>query len=222
MRTRVLEMHTISPNLRTSYQLRFDLSRHGSDNRLDVRDSPLTSRNLSFARGIVMRQLLAIAVSSTLVLQVAALAAAPRPGGARTGSVQAPASTRTIQGTVQSAVGQTLPNHRVQVRDLRTGKVAATGTSNAGGAFSFAGLPPAAYAVEVVRATGEIVGCNAAMPAAANGNVNVTVSEAAVQTSAGAANRITTTKPVVTRAAVAAGIASMAAPAGRDIASPSR
>jgi Carboxypeptidase regulatory-like domain len=164
-----------------------------------------------------MRHLLAIAGSSTLVLQVALLGAAPGAGPVRAGAVQAPAAAAIITGTVQSASGQTLESYRVQVRDLQTGRVAATGASGPDGAFSFAGLPRGGYVVEAGPATGGIA---AAMPAAANGIVKLTVSAAAAPGLA--AVTTTTTAEVVARAAAAAGIAGVVASAERVRASPTR
>ena len=78
-----------------------------------------------------MRRFVALALSSTLVLQVAPLMAAPAAPGARAGRAQAPVATGALNGTAHSASGQTLSNYTVQLRNLQTGQVAGTSTSNA-------------------------------------------------------------------------------------------
>ena len=169
-----------------------------------------------------MHRLLAIALSSTLVLQVAPLMAAPGASAVRAAGIQAPAATGIINGTARSAAGQTLPNCRVQVRDLQTGKLAGTGTSNAEGAFSFAGLPPASYVVEVVRQTGEIVGSNAAMPVVAGGTIKMAVSATAAGDGGRGVRRHQHDGGGGDEGGSRGRYCGMAAPAGRDHASPSR
>ena len=170
-----------------------------------------------------MHGLLAIALSSTLVLQAAPLLAAPGASAARAAGIRTPAATGIINATARSADGQALANCRVQVRDLQTGKLAGTGTSNAEGAFSFAGLTPGSYVVEVVRQTGDIAGSHAAMPLVPGGTIKTQVSVTAAAATAGAASAgINKTAAVVKAAAIAAGIPAVATPAGRPNASPSR
>jgi hypothetical protein len=170
-----------------------------------------------------MHGVLAIALSSTLVLQAAPLLAAPAASAARAAGSQTPAATGTIDATARSAAGQALAHSRVQVRDLQTGKLAATGTSDAEGAFSFAGLPPGSYVVEVVGQTGEIAGSHAAMPLVPGGTIKTQVSVTTAAATAGAASAgINTTAGMVKGAAIAAGIAITAVPEGRPNPSPSR
>lgn len=169
-----------------------------------------------------MHGVLAIALSSTLVFQAAPLLAAPG-AAVRAAGMRAPAATGIIKVTARSAAGQALANSRVQVRNLHTGKVARTGTSNAEGAFSFSGLTPGSYVVEVVGQTGEVAGSHAAMPLAPGGTIKTEVSVMAAAATAGTASAgINTTAAVVRGAAMAAGVAGVAAPAGRPNASPSR
>ena len=173
-----------------------------------------------------MRRFVAIALSSTLVFQVAPLLAAP----AAPARAQAPAATGAIQGTAQSATGQLLPNYTVQLRNLQTGQLAGTTTSNAAGGFSFAGLNPANYMVEIINQSGAIVGSSAAIGVTSGATTTVAVSAAAGAVAgtaaagaaaAGAAAGGISTAVIVTTVAVAAGITGVVV-ATRPNASPSR
>jgi len=177
------------------------------------------SCNLSSSKGITMRRFVAIGLSSTLMLQAVPLMAAPVMSGAR-GGVQTAVATGAINGTAQSSAGQTLPNYTVQVRNLKTGQLAGTTTSNAAGSFSFAGLSPADYVVEVVNEAGGIVGSSSAIVVAAGATVTVTVSAAAAAIAPEAAGGISRAL-VVTTIAAAAGIAGVVVVA-RNNASSSR
>jgi hypothetical protein len=162
-----------------------------------------------------MRRFLAIALSSTLMVQAVPLMAAPARGGRGARA----AATGGITGTAQSAAGATLPNCTIQVRNLQTGTLAATATSDAAGSFSFTGLPPAKYVVEV-RDAGSIVGSHAARPVVAGGTVDMTLS-ATVDKTTSRDTSTGSTATAVTSAAAAAGIPALAE-ADRPVASPSR
>ena len=156
-----------------------------------------------------MHRFVALALSSSIMLQVSPLAA------------QVPAGTGAITGTAQSAAGQTLPNYTVQVRNLQTGQLAGSTTSNAAGSFSFAGLNPGNYIVEVVNELGAIVGSSAPIGVAAGATIAVTVSAtaAAAIAAAGGAGIGLSTALIVTTIAAAAGVAGVVV-AARDPASP--
>jgi hypothetical protein len=184
-----------------------------------------------------MRRVIAIALSSALVLQAAPLLAASAAGAA---AGQEQAVTGVLNGTAQTSTGQTLSNYAVQARNLQTGQIAGTSTSNAAGGFSFGGLNPGNYVVELVNSSGTVVGSSASIavaagvvPAAAAATVTVTLAAteaiagvagaAAAGTAAagaGAAAGISTAL-VVTAVAVAAGVAGVVVVAAND-ASPSR
>jgi len=157
-----------------------------------------------------MRRLVAIALSSTLALQAAPLMAAAL--GAR--AAQAPA-TGAINGTAQSSTGQLLRNYTVQLRNLERGQIAGSTTSNAAGGFSFAGLSPANYMIEVVNSSGAIVGSSASIGVTAGSTTTVAVSAAAgavagttaAAAGTGAAAGGMSTAAIVTTVAAAAGIA---------------
>jgi hypothetical protein len=99
------------------------------------------------------------ACSVALVLSMAVLGApmsAAAAGPLRPGQ-NPPSQTGNLQGVAKSAQQQNLPGVKVQVR-APNGSLAATGTTNGAGEFSFAGLNPATYTVEIMNAAGEIVG----------------------------------------------------------------
>jgi hypothetical protein len=172
-----------------------------------------------------MRRFVAIALSSALVLQAAPLVAAT---AARAGA-QAPVATGAVNGTAQSSSGQLLQNYTVQLRNLQTGQLAATTNSNAAGSFSFAGLNPGNYIIEVVNQSGAIVGSSSSIAVTSGATVTVAVSTTALAAAgaaagaagAGAAIGGISTALVVTTVAVAAGIAGVVV-ATRPNASPSR
>jgi hypothetical protein len=170
-----------------------------------------------------MRRIVAIALSSSLLLQVAPLMAAPALHGTRTGGVQ-DVETGAIKGVAQNSAGHTLPNYTVQLRNLQTGQLSGVTTSNAAGSFSFAGLSPASYVVEVVNQAGVIVGSSAAIPVAAGATASVAVSTTAAAIAGAAAGGTAggiSTAVVVTTVAVAAGVVGVVAVV-RHKASPSQ
>ena len=164
-----------------------------------------------------MRLIIAAVLSASLT--TAPLVAAGRPGAVRA----AGQATGALAGTAQSAQGQTLANFIVRVRNLTNGNIAGSTTSSAAGQFSFAGLAPGNYMIEVVNAAGQVVGASASVAVAAGATVSVTVTASAVATlgalgtgagvtaaaagSVGAASAGVSTALVVTTAAAAAGIA---------------
>jgi hypothetical protein len=91
--------------------------------------------------------------------------------------------TGTLEGVAQGADKAPLPNYTVRVRNVQTGQLAGSTTTNAAGEFSFSSLAPSSYVVEVVDAAGKIVGLSPTLTVAAGtvGTVTVTVSVAAAQ-----------------------------------------
>ena len=73
------------------------------------------------------------------------------------------AATGALSGTASSSNGKAIPNAVVQVRNLASGQLTGTTTCTALGHFSFIGLTPGNYAVEVLNASGQIVGTSAAV-----------------------------------------------------------
>jgi hypothetical protein len=180
-----------------------------------------------------MHRVVAFTVAAAMSLNMSPLlAAGPAPGA---GQAQAAAA---LNGTAQTAQGQSLANYTVQLRNLQTGQLAGSTTSNAAGSFSFSGLTPGNYVVEVVNPAGTIVGTSAATSVAAGATVTVGVTAAATAGAAGAAaagaggaaaagaaaggSFFASTIGVVTLAAVGAGVAGITVAANQSSASPSR
>jgi len=153
---------------------------------------------------------------------------------AAAGAPRAQAQPASLSGTASSSAGQTLANVTVQLRDVVTGQLAGTTTSTATGAFSFGGLQAGTYTVEVVGATGQIVGSSAAISVTAGATVTgVAVSATAAAVAAGAAAGAAvaggsaaaggiSTAVIVTTVAAAAGVAGAVAVATNGNASPSK
>ena len=123
-----------------------------------------------------MRQLIAIALVSTLSLSTLPISA-----------MAAGAQTASIAGIAQSAAGQIVANATVRLRNLGTGPLAGTTTSSTTGSFGFTGLAAGNYSVEVVNAAGQIVATSTAIPVAAGATITgVTVTAPAVAAAAAA------------------------------------
>ena len=145
-------------------------------------------------------------------------------------AAQAPASG-SLSGTASISTGRVAANTVVQLRNLSTGQLAGTTTTNAAGQFSFNGLNPGDYAVEVLYASGQIVGTSALVvlgPGAAVTGVSVTASAAvaATDSNAAATAAATTSGSRVGRVAIIGAAAAAAGVAGaawtRSTASPSQ
>jgi len=110
--------------------------------------------------------------------------------GMRVGlSAAAPArrpATGGIQVVARNAQQQNLPGARVQVR-ASNGQLAASGTTNSAGSFSFAGLNPGTYTIEVLDAAGNIVGASTAVVVITGSTAHLTVTAAAAGAIAAAA-----------------------------------
>lgn len=155
-----------------------------------------------------MRRLLAVVVACTL-------SAAPLLGAAQ--------ATASVAGNARTNAGQPMANSTVQLRNLMTGQLVGTTTSSSAGAFTFAGLPAGRYAVEVLNATGQIVGTSAALDVAAGAAISGVgvaagaAGAAAAGTGAGlSAGWIAT----ITAAAIGAGVGIYAGASGDGTQSP--
>jgi hypothetical protein len=96
--------------------------------------------------------------------------------------------TGSVGGTATNSNGVVLSGTRVQLRNVDTGQLAGNTTSGANGGFSFTGLNAGNYVVEIVDATGRVIGVSASMPLAAGGAISgVTVAASAAGALAGAA-----------------------------------
>jgi len=77
--------------------------------------------------------------------------------------------TGKISGTARDAQGQALPNAKLQLRNVDTGQIVATGRSKPDGGYEFAGLAPGNYVVEIVDDSGRVLGLSVATALAAGG-----------------------------------------------------
>lgn len=140
--------------------------------------------------------------------------------------VAAKNQTGTLTGNAKDAEGRNLSNYTVRVRDVATGQLAGSTTSGATGQFSFTGLTPGIYVVEVVNHAGEIIGTSSAVSVAAGATVAVTVGATAAAAAAAAANGgkafLASTAGIITVAAVGAGVVGVVVATNKDNASPSR
>jgi hypothetical protein len=88
---------------------------------------------------------------------------------------QAPSSTATLRGAALRNDLGPMANATVQVRSLETGQIVASTPSGGSGEFSFTGLTPGNYLVELVDASGGIVGTTAPLSLAAGASAVVPV-----------------------------------------------
>ena len=82
----------------------------------------------------------------------------------------------SLSGVAEGADKVALPNYTVRVRNASSGLVAASTTSTQTGTFEFTGLLPGSYVVEIVDASGKIVGLSSSVAVGAGAAVSVTVS----------------------------------------------
>ena len=114
----------------------------------------------------------------------------------------------TVSGTAISSANEPLANTHVRLRSVQTGKVTATTVTDAAGRFSLARLDPDTYVIELLNATGQIIGTSTIIfvtSGAAITGVSVTSSFAAAP--AARAVRFPTTLAIVTAAAGSAAVA---------------
>ncbi len=170
-----------------------------------------------------MRRMISLVLSAALVLQAAPLFAATR---AVRGAGQ---GTATINGTALNTQNAALSGIKVQLRNVDTGQLAGSTTSASNGAYGFTGLNAGNYVVEIVDATGKIIGTSAAMSVAAGQAIaGVTVAASAAGALAGAAAAgglgafFTTTGGILVLAGVGAGITGAIVAVNKNNASPSR
>jgi hypothetical protein len=121
-----------------------------------------------------MHRVLSIVVATTLA------AAGPSAG------LQAAApQSIALKGTSYTATMQPLPHATVQIRDPKNGNRIDSTVSDAAGTYSFEGLQPGTYIIEIVNAAGGVVGMSA--PFVLGGAPLVTVSVVSVGSGAAVA-----------------------------------
>lgn len=124
--------------------------------------------------------------SAVTVVLTCALASSPIFAA---GAAQPPAAA-SLSGTTKASDGHAMARTTVRLRDVATGRLSGTTSTDAAGTFSFTGVAPGKYAVEIVNAAGQLVGTSAQIVVTAGAAVTgvvVTVSAAAASTPAAAA-----------------------------------
>jgi hypothetical protein len=143
-------------------------------------------------------------------------------------SAAARQQTGGVKGVAADAAKKPLPNHTIQLREAKTGKLVGTTTTNAAGEYVFSGISPGEYIIEIVDAQGNILG-TATVTVSSDRVAVVAVTATALGAAAvaagaaagGLAGLLTGTSLLVSAAATAAGI-TIAVIAAREEASPSR
>jgi hypothetical protein len=116
-----------------------------------------------------------ILVVMAIVLLVAASAVAAQDLG-------------SIAGTATDANKVVMNGVKVQLRNVDTGQLAGTTQSGADGAFSFTGLNPGNFVIEIVDEAGNVIGVSSSMAVTAGGVISgITVAASAAGALAGAA-----------------------------------
>lgn len=171
-----------------------------------------------------MRRIAALAAAFSMVLLSAPLYAAPI-GGTRA-ALRAQTQTGGINGTATGSQGQTLASYTIRVRNADTGQLAGSTTTGATGQFTFTGLDPANYVVEIVDQAGHIIGTSSMLSVAAGQTVSMTVGASmtagAAAIAGGATGFWTSTAGILTIAAVGAGVTGIVVAVNKSNASPSR
>lgn len=133
----------------------------------------------------------------------------------------------TLTGTAYRTNLQPLSGVEVQVRSLRTGSLVGSTTSTANGEFYFKDIQPGSYVVEIVNASGRLLGMSPPLTLGSASTVKVSVvavAEGAAAASGGAGFSLLGLGPVTSLAVVGAASAAAvsAVVATRPDASPSR
>jgi Carboxypeptidase regulatory-like domain len=137
------------------------------------------------------------------------------------GAGQASANS-SIAGSAKSSAGRMISNAIVRLRDLETGQLASTTTSDASGQFSFVGLMPGTFTVEVVSAAGEIVGSSAPISVGPDASIDGVIVTTTERSSKKGGAFFTSTAGIVTLAAVGAGVTGVTVATTRSTASGSK
>lgn len=177
-----------------------------------------------------MRRLCSAAVILAVMAAGIPVSAAVARTGAKAGQAE---GTGRISGTAKDAKNVNLRNYQARVRNVDTGQIAGQTTTNGNGQFTFTGLNPGTYVVEVVSATGLVVATTSTISLTVGAmvatGVTVTATAAAAAAGAGAAAAtaaaagggfFSSTAGIIVLAAAGAGIAGGVAVAAN--ASPSR
>lgn len=126
----------------------------------------------------------------------------------------------TVSGTVHVASGRNAAHASVRLRDLTTGEVTATATADDSGAFTFVGVAPGTYTVELLDAAGAVVSSSGAVAVSTGAVTGVAVSGPAA--AAATASFFASPVGLLSVAAAGAAVAGVTVAANRPTASPSR
>jgi len=127
----------------------------------------------------------------------------------------------SVSGTAQPSAGHSAANAAVRLRNLTTGNVAGTSVTDASGAFTFAGVEPGNYVVEMLDGAGNVVSTSATVAVTQGAVTGVAVGSAAA-VAGGVGGFFGSTLGILTIAAAGAGVAGVTVAANRPVASPSR
>jgi Carboxypeptidase regulatory-like domain len=104
---------------------------------------------------------------------IIALATAGVPSAAFAAAQGGPSAA--VAGTVRRANMRVVANASVQIRNVESGDISGRSTTDDAGAFAFAGLGPGNYVVEVVDATGKVLGIGTPFSLGAGGTASASV-----------------------------------------------
>lgn len=167
-------------------------------------------------------------IASVLVVVFASFVS-PMPVVFATGQPCAPGQpTGCVSGVAADASKNPLANHTVRIRNVANGQITSTTQSAANGGFSFAGVNPGNYVIEIVGPGNVgVIATSSTVTVAAGATATITVTAtaltglAAASGATGLAGLFTGTSLVVVTAAGVAGVV-IAVEATQDDASPSR
>jgi hypothetical protein len=119
--------------------------------------------------------------------------------------------TGCVNGVAADASKQPLANHTVRLRNVANGQTT-TVTSGANGSFSFTGVNPGNFVIEIVNASNQVIATSSTVSVAAGATASITVTAtmltglAAASGATGLAGLFTGTSLVVVTAVGVAGI----------------
>src|SRR5712692_8572675 len=101
-----------------------------------------------------MRRLCSAAVILAVMAAGIPVSAAGAKTGVRAGQAE---GTGRISGKARGAKNESLRNLQARVRDVGTGQIVGQTTTNRDGDYTFTGLNPGTYVVEIVSGTGLVI-----------------------------------------------------------------
>lgn len=165
----------------------------------------------------MLRRFVGFALVVALIVPNIPVFAAPS-AGAQT------AATGQISGIASDAAGQKMANTTVLAREMQTAQLVGTTTSDALGQFTFTGLNPGTFVLEVVNAAGKVIATSGAitLTPAAMAATGLTVTGAATAAAVGGGSFFASTAGILMLAASGVGVMGVVVATNRTDASPSR